>query len=78
MHQNNQFTQKTNNLAILLKMLSVTVETETRYQDITMYENDVELEILNFQIKKQLIKEGMQESDIQLVTDFVNQFLSGE
>ncbi len=76
MNQHKQSTQKTNKLAHLLEKLTAVVNSEALYQDITIYEDDVELEILNFQIKQYLIREGIQESNIRLATDFVNLFMN--
>ena len=76
MNQHKQFTQKTNKLAHLLEKLTAVVNSEALYQDISIYEDDVELEILNFQIKQHLSRQGVQASDIKLATDFVNQYIN--
>ncbi|OBT08228.1 hypothetical protein A9267_10955 [Shewanella sp. UCD-FRSSP16_17] len=76
MDQHKQFTQKTNKLAHLLEKLTTVVNSEAQYQDINIYEDDIELEILKFQIKQHLSRQGVQESDIKLATDFVNQYIN--
>ncbi|MCL1043975.1 hypothetical protein L2737_01325 [Shewanella electrodiphila] len=90
MNQHKQFAQKTNKLVLLLEKLTAVVSSEALflekltavvgseviYQDITIYEDDVELEILNFQIKQHLSRQGVQASDIKLATDFVNQYIN--
>ena len=76
MDQHKQFAQKTNKLALLLEKLTAVVNSEALYQDITIYEDDVELEILNFQIKQHLIRQGVKASDIKLATDFVTQYIN--
>ncbi|MEZ9539758.1 hypothetical protein AB4160_16395 [Shewanella sp. 10N.286.51.B8] len=76
MNEHKQFTQKTNKLAHLLEKLTAIVNSEALYHDISIYADDVELKILNFQIKQHLSRQGLQESDIKLATDFVTKYIN--
>ncbi|MDO6610527.1 hypothetical protein Q4601_12025 [Shewanella sp. 1_MG-2023] len=76
MNEHKQFTQKKNQLAHLLEKLTAVVSSEALYQDISIYEDDIELEILNFQIKQHLSRQEVQESDIELATDFVTKYIN--
>ncbi|PMG71600.1 hypothetical protein BCU84_02580 [Shewanella sp. 10N.286.51.B7] len=76
MNQHNQFNQKTNKLGHLLEQLTAVVNSEALYQDISIYEDDVELEIFNFQVKQHLSRQGVQTEDINLAMDFINQYIN--
>ncbi|MCL1067233.1 hypothetical protein L2735_10480 [Shewanella olleyana] len=75
MNQHKQFTQNTNKLAHLLEKLTDVVKSEALYQDINIYEDDIELEILNFQVKQYLSRQGFQAEDINLAMGFINQYI---